>query len=211
MIISAIILLLLSNYSIAGSFKTNIQNINRLNITDMRKIDDNELIKIYPSLIKSRKDNEYIIIDIREPSEYKGEKIPNSINIPISKLDKTDVKSISNKQAIFYCRSGFRTRKFRDKILSMGFRESYYLEGGIEQWKKNGYKTVVNKSAPIDIIRQVHIIIGTMVLLGIILAYFISPYFIILSVIGGTGLLFAGISGYCLLGKALMYLPYNKI
>ena len=79
-----------------------------------------------------------------------------------------------------------------------------------DQWKQQHKPTQLNRNAPLPIMRQVQIIVGFMVLLGIVLAYFVSPGFMFISAFFGAGLLFAGISGTCGLAKLLMLLPYNK-
>ena len=78
------------------------------------------------------------------------------------------------------------------------------------QWKRCGLTTEVNRKAPLDIMRQVQIVVSLMVLIGVILSYAISPYFIILTIIAGLGLLIAGVTGYCGMANLLMMLPYNK-
>jgi hypothetical protein len=49
-----------------------------------------------------------------------------------------------------------------------------------------------------------------MVLLGVVLSFAVSKYFVILRGFFGVGLLFAGLSGACGLVKVLEFLPYNK-
>ena len=77
-------------------------------------------------------------------------------------------------------------------------------------WKKDGNATNKNKNEPLPLMRQVQIIVGFMVILGVVLSYTVSPYFNLLSAFFGAGLLFSGISGFCGLANVLMLLPYNK-
>lgn len=67
-----------------------------------------------------------------------------------------------------------------------------------------------NVKEPLPIMRQVQIIVGFMVLLGVVLSFTVSQYFAILSGFFGAGLLFAGLTGTCGLAVMLEFLPYNK-
>lgn len=152
-----------------------------------------------------------LIIDVREPGEYNQEHIPGSINIPLTKISTTDFSQYKNKKVIFYCKLGNRTRISQNILIATGLKEIYCMEGGIEQWKQCGFTTVINASAPIDIMRQVQIIMGLLILLSLILFYTVSPYFILLTIFAGLGLLIAGITGFCGMAKLLMLLPWNRV
>lgn len=57
--------------------------------------------------------------------------------------------------------------------------------------------------------RQVQIVAGALVVIGILLGQ-IHPAFRLISAFVGCGLIFAGITGYCGMAKLLALLPYNK-
>lgn len=154
--------------------------------------------------------DDIMIIDIREPSEYAREHIPNSQNIPAAELAKTDFSHDRHKSAIFHCRLGSRTKAAEADILRTGFKQIYCLPGGIEQWKKCGLPVAIDRQAPIDIMRQVQIAVGLLVLLGVLLSYLVSPHFILLSAFVGAGMLFAGITGTCGMAKLLSCMPWNR-
>ena len=58
--------------------------------------------------------------------------------------------------------------------------------------------------------RQVQITAGSMVVLGIVLALLVSPWFMALSAFVGAGLAFAGLSGTCAMASLLAQMPWNK-
>ena len=72
----------------------------------------------------------------------------------------------------------------------------------------NKHKKNVKENLPI--MRQVQIIVGFMVLLGVVLSFTVSQYFAILSCFFGAGLLFVGLAGICSLAVMLEFLPYNS-
>ena len=88
--------------------------------------------------------------------------------------------------------------------------ETYILEGGLDAWKKAGLPVTLDRSQPIDIIRQVQIVAGSLVLSGVVLGALVAPGFYALSGFVGAGLLFAGISGFCGMARLLAVMPWNR-
>ena len=154
--------------------------------------------------------DEYVIVDVRSSAEAKREHIPGSINIPLDALSEDKLRPYQDKKIIFHCQLGSRTKQAADKLASMPGVEKFCMNEGISQWKRCDLSTRVDKSAPIEMFRQVQIIAGSLIALGVILAYFISPYFILLDLFVGCGLIFAGVTGFCGMAKLLALLPYNR-
>ena len=152
-----------------------------------------------------------VLIDIREPDEYAREHIPGSRLVPLSGFDAADFPKDHDKIAVFHCNSGNRTCQAAPQILSSGFREVYHLEGGLRAWKKAGLAVNINRQAPISIMRQVQITAGALVVLGILLAILVSPWFMALSAFVGAGLVFAGVSGTCAMANVLALMPWNRL
>ncbi len=148
------------------------------------------------------------IVDIRNPDEYARESIKGAENIPVDKLDQCSFDK--DDLVIFHCQAGNRTRQCQDKIENLGLNKPYILEGGITAWKKANQPLNIDKKAPLPVMRQVQIIVGFMVLVGVVLALTISPWFSLISAFFGGGLLFAGLTGFCGMANILMLLPYNK-
>lgn len=151
-----------------------------------------------------------VLIDIRSPSEYAREHISGSINIPLEDLKSMDEERFVDKTLIFYCKSGNRTKQAQTTLNRIKSKQQFCLEKGIEQWKDCGLPIDVNKKAPLELMRQVQIIAGLLILLGVVGGYLISPYFIWLTVLAGVGMLIAGVTGFCGMANLLMLLPYNK-
>jgi rhodanese-related sulfurtransferase len=173
------------------------------NRTELRKIDSKTLKDWLDT-------DKVVLIDIREPSEYTREHIPGSRLVPLSVFDPSDFPREHEKIGVFHCGSGVRTAEAASKILSTGFKEVYQLDGGLGAWKKSGLPVNMNRSAPISIMRQVQITAGSLVVLGVALAFYVSPWFMALSAFVGAGLVFAGISGTCAMASFLAYMPWNK-
>lgn len=150
------------------------------------------------------------LIDVREPGEYASERIKGAKLMPLSQFNPAEIKLSDDKTLVLYCQSSNRSRKAAQQMLDFGFSPVIHLQGGLNAWKQAGYKTEINKNAPISIMRQVQIVAGLLVFSGTVLGAFVSPWFLILSGFVGAGLMFAGITGTCALGILLAKLPYNQ-
>ncbi|SMG60849.1 rhodanese family protein [Cedecea sp. NFIX57] len=153
------------------------------------------------------------LIDIREPDEHARENIPEAHLLPLSAiengarlgpLDPHDV-------VIFHCQSGMRASQHAQKLEALAEpAQVMLLAGGLDAWKKGGQETLADKSQPLPIMRQVQIIAGTLILLGVVLGYTVHSVFFLLSGFVGAGLLFAGISGFCGMARLLAWMPWNR-
>lgn len=149
------------------------------------------------------------LVDIREPMEHARESIPGSRLAPLSTMPQRDLSG--DAVVIFHCQGGNRTAANADKLAACGSPEIYVLKGGIAGWKEAGLPTSLDRSKPIEMQRQVQIAAGSLVLLGLVLAVAISPWFAALSAFIGVGLMFAGLSGWCGMAKILAVMPWNRL
>jgi rhodanese-related sulfurtransferase len=152
-----------------------------------------------------------VLIDIREADEHAREHIPGARHHALSRIDKNAPVRQGDDVLVFHCRSGARTKTNAPKLAAAAPAcESYILEGGIDAWRKAGLPVKLDRSQPIDIMRQVQIAAGSLVLLGAALGYALTPAFYGLSAFVGAGLLFAGISGFCGMAHLLALMPWNR-
>ena len=58
-------------------------------------------------------EQEYQLVDVRQPEEYQQGHIPGSQLIPIGELElrHAEVEKLADRKAIFYCRSGVRSSR----------------------------------------------------------------------------------------------------
>lgn len=154
--------------------------------------------------------DEATLVDVREADEYAREHIAGATLRPLSTLDGHDLPRQARKRLVLICNSGNRTRQAARQILARQPGELHHLEGGLQAWKKAGLPVEQNRRAPLPLMRQVQIAAGSLVLLGIVLALLVSPWFMALSAFVGAGLVFAGISGFCGMARMLELLPYNR-
>lgn len=150
-----------------------------------------------------------VLIDVRESDEHAREHVPGAFPLPLTQLDGTKVPR-DERMAVFHCASGNRTREAAARLAELGFPEAYQLDGGLAGWKKAGFATRLDRRAPISLQRQVQITAGLLVVLGVVFGWLVSPWFVLLSAAVGAGLIFSGLTGTCLLAKALALLPFNR-
>jgi rhodanese-related sulfurtransferase len=169
------------------------------------------LTPIDPRTLEQKlKRGELALVDIREADEYAREHISHAISLPLSRLEQGRVDLDPRGGVVFTCRTGMRTSANCDRLAAHVEGQAYVLEGGLEAWKKAGLAVTANRKAPLEIMRQVQIIAGGLVLTGAILAATVDPAFIVLSGVMGAGLLFAGASGWCGMAKLLSLAPWNR-
>jgi rhodanese-related sulfurtransferase len=88
--------------------------------------------------------------------------------------------------------------------------DAYLLEGGIEAWRKAGLPVAKDRRAPLEIMRQVQITAGMLVLAGVVLGFAVAPGFFGISAFVGAGLTFAGMTGWCGMARLLALMPWNR-
>ena len=85
----------------------------------------------------ARKDD-FILIDVREPSEFQEVSIPGAQLIPKGRFEDGSVlKELpKEKQIVLHCRSGVRSANCLKILNDAGFENAKHLEGGIIAWLK---------------------------------------------------------------------------
>jgi rhodanese-related sulfurtransferase len=151
------------------------------------------------------------LIDIREPNEHRRERLPGAKCVPLSTPSNTIEQPLRFKgPVIFHCRSGMRTTGAAQQLAAATEGTSFILEGGLEGWKAAGLPTILDRRQPIEIMRQVQIVAGSLVAAGVLLGFFVHPSFNLLAGAVGAGLFFSGVSGFCGMARILNIMPWNK-
>jgi rhodanese-related sulfurtransferase len=153
---------------------------------------------------------EAVLIDVREPDEHARERIAGARLAPLSRFDPESLAVEPGKTVVFHCNSGSRTAETAELLLRAGGGEVYQLAGGLQAWKRAGLPVIAGRRAPLPIMRQVQIAAGSLVLLGIVLAVLVSPWFMALSAFVGAGLIVAGLTGFCGMANLLLHMPWNR-
>ena len=130
------------------------------------------------------------------------------MNVP---LDRIGDLPRDDRPVVFHCKSGMRTAANAAQLgAAAGGAPAYILGGGIDAWRQAGQPTVADRSQPLEIMRQVQITAGGLVLIGVLLGTFVAPGFFGLSAFVGAGLMFAGVTGWCGMANVLRVMPWNR-
>jgi len=154
---------------------------------------------------------EAVVVDVREPFERASERIKGSVHQPLGRLSPESLPAPDETRVVFQCRVGKRSATAAQRYARTRGGRAFNLEGGIEAWKQAGLPVERGEGGPpIPIMRQVQIAAGSLVMLGVLLGAFVSPWFLILAGFVGAGLLFAGALGWCGMAMLLGRAPWNR-
>jgi molybdopterin/thiamine biosynthesis adenylyltransferase/rhodanese-related sulfurtransferase len=83
---------------------------------------------------KMDKGDAFVLVDVREPQEIAISQLPGSLKIPLGSLP-ANVNKLSTADAIVvHCRTGGRSAKAVEFLMTAGFRKVWNLTGGIDRW-----------------------------------------------------------------------------
>ena len=149
------------------------------------------------------------LIDVRSPGEYRAVHAEGARSMPLDTLDELALASLPGEGPVYViCQSGARSSRACQALAHTDL-DLISIEGGTEAWDRAGLP-VVRGSGTIIIERQVHIVAGLLVLLGVGLGFGVAPGWFGLSAFVGAGLTFAGITNTCAMGLILARMPWNR-
>lgn len=81
-----------------------------------------------------------VLLDVREPKEYQGGRLPQAIHIPLSQLASRgqELAKLTGHPVVVYCERGTRSRMAANPLAKQGFADLYSLIGGFRAWKGAG-------------------------------------------------------------------------
>ncbi len=157
---------------------------------------------------------EAVLIDVREPEEFRGEHIASALSLPLSEVGNLNsVLAVpAGRKIIFQCLKGGRGAPACERLASgeSSGHEVFNLEGGITGWKADGLPVVGGGAPRLTIFRQVQIAVGLLVLLSVLAGFFLNPAGFVVAGLFGAALTFAGISGWCGMAILLNHMPWNR-
>lgn len=148
------------------------------------------------------------LIDIRSADEHARERIPGAQNVALEAIGTLPGDGCA---VVFHCKSGMRTAANAATLAAAAAgAPAFFLEGGIDGWRRAGGTVITDRSQPLEIMRQVQITAGALVLIGVLLGLFVAPGFFGLSAFVGAGLMVAGTTGWCGMAHVLRVMPWNR-
>lgn len=170
-----------------------------------------KLISLNPAAVAERlKAGTAVLVDIREPDEFARRHVRGALSRPLGGLEAARLKVEPATEVVFTCRTGMRTGANCERLAAQVQGQAFVLEGGVDAWAAAGLPVDEDRKAPLEMMRQVQIAAGSLVLLGVVLGFMVHPAFFGLSAFVGAGLALAGVSGFCGMARLLAWAPWNR-
>lgn len=86
--------------------------------------------------IRSHGEENFTLLDVRQPSEYEEAHLPGARLVPLPLLADSLNKLETGKTTIVYCAVGGRSRVAAQFLMNHGFEDVLHLQGGIQAWEQ---------------------------------------------------------------------------
>lgn len=87
---------------------------------------------------KQQSDQNFLLVDVREPAEFDIAHIPGSILIPKGEIGSAAglAQLPLDKEIVLYCKSGIRSAQALTTLKAAGLHNVKHLDGGIAEWTR---------------------------------------------------------------------------
>ena len=93
-----------------------------------------QVAQINPDDAHQRQTAGAVIVDVREPNEWKSGHIPGAVHIPIGQLGMHVGRFDKSQEMIVVCRSGNRSAAAVGALAQAGYEQVSNLQGGMIAW-----------------------------------------------------------------------------
>ncbi len=83
----------------------------------------------------------FLLIDVREESEYAADHLPGAIHLGKGIIERDVEERVpdQNTPMVLYCGGGFRSALAADNLQKMGYTQVFSMDGGIRGWREKGF------------------------------------------------------------------------
>lgn len=93
--------------------------------------------------VKARLDrgDRFLLIDVREESEYAKDHLPNAIHLGRGIIERDIEERVPelNAPLVLYCGGGYRSALAADNLQKMGYTNVLSMDGGIRGWREKHF------------------------------------------------------------------------
>ena len=101
-----------------------------------------KVVNMTPAEVKAGLDaGEIVLIDVREPDEFRGERIAGAHNIPLSRFGPKTLQQTPGKSVVLHCAGGVRSARAVGICKLNNIDIDRHMAGGLGAWKANGFPT----------------------------------------------------------------------
>ena len=165
-----------------------------------------------------------MIVDVRSPMEYSDLRLARAhVFMPLDSLEPEEFAlrhGIGKDMHIcLLCASGQRAARAAEQFAAQGFSRIQVVTGGLAACRSAGLAltgpgaeggSACQDAAPLSLERQVRIAAGSLVVIGAVLGLAVNSWFILLALLVGSGLVWAGVTNWCGMALLLTKAPWNK-
>ncbi len=90
----------------------------------------------HDELVRAQRERACVIVDVREPHEFKGGHIPGAVNQPLSRFDPKSL--VHDKPVVLICQAGGRSATALRRALAAGRQDIRHYAGGMSGWRARG-------------------------------------------------------------------------
>ena len=90
----------------------------------------------HDELVRAQREMGCIVVDVREPHEFRGGHIPGAKNHPLSQFDPTSIPQ--GKPVVLICQAGGRSARALRRALDAGRNDVRHYPGGMSGWRAHG-------------------------------------------------------------------------
>jgi rhodanese-related sulfurtransferase len=106
--------------------------------------DDYYTVKRVGDLKRLLQDQGTLLVDVREPSEFRSGHIPGAINIPLRSLTQSLDQIPEERLVVLYCSSGYRTAMGIMTLQMLGYQNVRGFPPSIQGWKAGSEPVVTS-------------------------------------------------------------------
>lgn len=99
------------------------------------KIDEIDPAELRAGLEQAATRPDWVLLDVRQPHEYRDGHLPGAVSIPLAQLDERLGELDSTAETFVYCSTGERSRAAAGILLHRGFRRVRSVAGGYRSWQ----------------------------------------------------------------------------
>ena len=90
-------------------------------------------------------ENEIVLVDVRETTEYEQEHIAGALLLPLSSFEADLFPILKDKKVVIHCAVGKRSEAVGKMLIKEGRTGIIHMAGGLDAWKAAGLPVTSSK------------------------------------------------------------------
>lgn len=150
------------------------------------------------------KNGKGIIIDVREPAEFRDGHLPGAINLPFTQYTPESFQQWNHQEKYIICQSGNRATKLAEDLKEKEVTDLFVLQQHME------YINAEKMHDGWSVDRQFRFFLGLLIAIYLIGSSIGSNNFIFIPIILCSGLIITAIIDKCYLHIGIAMMPWNR-